>query len=131
MKSSLRSRSNQQGFTLIELVVVIVILGILAVTAAPKFIDISNEARVATVEGAAGALRSARDLAYARNAVSGTATYPSAASISAEINIDGFVENPPGTFTLSTAPTPATCFVEYDDSVSGAAPSVDTTTGGC
>jgi MSHA pilin protein MshA len=128
MRSSLKRSVNQQGFTLIELVVVIVILGILAVTAAPKFIDISNEAKVATVEGAAGALRSARDLAYARNAVGGTASYPSSGGINAEINIDGFTESPAGTFLLDGE---ADCFAKYADSVSGASPVVSTETSGC
>ncbi len=49
---------RQSGFTLIELVVVIVILGILAAVAVPKFVDLADEAREASVEGIAGGLRS-------------------------------------------------------------------------
>lgn len=49
---------NEKGFTLIELVVVIVILGILAVTAAPKFLNIQRDARIATLHGVKGALES-------------------------------------------------------------------------
>jgi MSHA pilin protein MshA len=50
---------KQRGFTLIELVMVIVILGILAAVALPKFADLSGDARKASVNGVAGGLRSA------------------------------------------------------------------------
>lgn len=62
---------NQRGFTLIELVVVIVILGLLAAVALPKFIDVTTNARAASVQGVAGGLRSAVALAQAQYVVNG------------------------------------------------------------
>jgi len=56
----------QQGFTLIELVVVVVILGFLAVTAIPKFIDLTEQAKQANIEGMAGGFATGASLARAQ-----------------------------------------------------------------
>ena len=57
-------KSMQKGFTLIELVVVIVILGILAAVALPRFIDLTNDAMTAAVQGVAGSISSGAAINY-------------------------------------------------------------------
>ena len=58
-------KQAQKGFTLIELVMVIVILGVLAATAIPKFVDLKTDARQAALDGVRGALSSAAAINYA------------------------------------------------------------------
>jgi MSHA pilin protein MshA len=73
---------NQKGFTLIELVIIIVILGILAAVAIPKYQDITSEAQEAAARSALGSLRSGITIFYANMAVTtGTASWPSLAQL--------------------------------------------------
>jgi MSHA pilin protein MshA len=60
----------QAGFTMIELIVVIVILGVLAAVAMPKFVDVSGEAKTAALKGVAGAATSAMNVNYGGRKVS-------------------------------------------------------------
>ncbi|MEZ8105633.1 type II secretion system protein [Vibrio cortegadensis] len=62
---------KQGGFTLIELVVVIVILGILAVTAAPRFLNLQDDARNSALEGLKGAMSGAGAITYGKAAIEG------------------------------------------------------------
>ncbi|ACA88081.1 type II secretion system protein [Shewanella woodyi] len=62
---------HDNGFTLIELVVVIIILGVLSVIAAPKFISLNKDAKVAVLEGARGALSTANSFSYSKAALQG------------------------------------------------------------
>lgn len=72
---------RQNGFTLIELVVVIVILGLLATTALPRFVNLTTDAREANLAGLAAGLNSAASLARAQYLVTGS---NGASSITAE-----------------------------------------------
>ncbi|MFH1830848.1 MAG: type II secretion system protein [Pseudomonadota bacterium] len=69
---------NRKGFTLIELILVIAILGILAVSALPKFLNLSSDAETAAQDGVVGAVRSGIALYRANDMVTsgGTGSYP-------------------------------------------------------
>jgi len=64
--------NKQSGFTLIELVMVIVILGVLAVTALPKFVDLKSDSQSAALTGVAGSLTSAFAINYAARSANST-----------------------------------------------------------
>ncbi len=121
---------NQNGFTLIELVVVIVILGILAAVAVPKFVDMQSDARQASLEGLFGSVRSAMALSHAQALVDGVSNstgatitmegtsitmdygYPDIASIDDAINLssDYSYDASTGVFTLTGG---TNCTVTY------------------
>lgn len=133
---------QQRGFTLIELVLVIVILGILAAAALPRFSDLSTQARLAAINGLAGNVRGAAAIAHAtqlaRNLVSNASVviegatvqlangYPDTNTIDDMLTDFGGFSFAGGTFTLIT-----NCSVGYANSVNGAFPVITITSSGC
>ena len=129
-----------KGFTLIELVVVITILGILAAFAFPRFAALEIEAREAVTEGLAGSVRSAYSLAHGLSLAQGTPAtvsmegqtidmvngYPSLSTIDDTlVDFTGWTFAPgTGVFTKDGALTPANCSVDYDEAGAGGAPTV-------
>jgi len=156
-KLTSNSFNAQKGFTLIELVVVIVILGILAATAAPKFIDLTGDARKSVMQGVQGSINSAVNLAHAKALVSnetgatgsitiGSVSYAMVNGYPAEIGntTDGlgvanlleldtdsditFTAVTPLVFTHKSAATPTSCQITYTNATNSETPPAVTAT---
>jgi MSHA pilin protein MshA len=154
MQPSRMNRVRTAGFTLIELVVVITILGILAAFAIPRFITLDSTARSATVNGLAGSISSAAALAHSLSVATSASVsvtmegqtvnllnnYPDATSngIQNAVNFSSSDfsyaagGSASGTATFSRVGAASNCNVTYTPPAApGGAPTVTPTTSGC
>jgi MSHA pilin protein MshA len=141
-------KTRQSGFTLIELVVVIALLGLLAAFAIPRFASLEREARIATNQSLSGSLRSSAAMAHSLwltqaitpvfmegNAINLTNGYPDASDIALTLaDTTGYVATVNGggdVATFSRSGSPGQCEVIYNDALVNSAPVITVVPVGC
>ena len=142
-------KTQQSGFTLIELVIVIVILGVLAATALPKFVNIGSDARIASVKALDGSMRAANSIVYAKAVTANQLGATGSVTINgtAVATVYGFAKDgtnvalamdlssdytvAAGLISIASATTPATCSVTYTAATATASPVYTDANGGC
>jgi len=96
----MKALKSSKGFTLIEIIAVLVILGILAAVAVPKYVDMQGEAKKAAAKGQIAEMKSSANLAYA-NLYLKNATQPTAAEIVTELGPPTTLGADPDKWTVS------------------------------
>lgn len=121
---------KQQGFTLIELVMVIVILGILAAVALPKFADLGGDAKRAKLQGALGSVKSATAIIHSKALVDGTSALASS-SVTVEGGTVAIVYGYPAGTTAAIQTAAGLSSTDYDISAATGTVTIKPTASTC